>query len=40
LAGSIAEVPSPAVIVYDNAEVSVLNHLSAVFSRYPIYQIK
>jgi len=40
LAGSIAEVPSPSVIVYDPAEVTELRLLPALFSRYPIYHIR
>ena len=40
LAGSIAEVPSPSVVIYDPAEVSSLKLLPALFARYPIYQLR
>lgn len=39
-AGSIAEVPSPAVVIYDPAETTSLKLLPALFARYPIYHLK
>ncbi len=39
-AGSIAEVPSPAVVIYDPAETTSLKLLPALFTRYPIYHLK
>jgi hypothetical protein len=37
---SIAEVPSPAVVIYDPADTSSLKLLPALFARYPIYHLK
>lgn len=39
-AGSIAEVPSPSVIIYDPAETTSVKFLPALFTRYPIYHIR
>lgn len=39
-AGSVAEVPSPSVIIYDPAETTSIKFLPALFTRYPIYHIR
>ncbi len=39
-AGSIAEIPSPSVVIYDPSETTSIKLLPVLFTRYPIYHIR